>query len=252
LILCVGIGNTNVRCAIGGADEYSQAALLTEELCCAEKFVNFLEDCFGAGVWGKLQSCIVSSVVPQKNDIVVAALRYRGGELPISTISEKSKKIVFSQYSGILGEDRIVCCEAAAAKYGAPVVVIDLGTATTINAVGADGVFRGGAILTGVQTGLNALTERTAQLPNVDNFTNIPVIGNNTHDCLASGAVFGTICMIEGYIKRITPQLNATPTVVITGGNATKILPYCRDCIGLEYVHEPTLLLDGLFLLKKR
>jgi type III pantothenate kinase len=228
--------------------------MMTDELCCAEKFIGFLDEHCEAeevDIWGDLQSCIISSVVPQKNMIITKALRRWSKDVPIRSVRESDKgRVDFSQYNGTLGEDRVVCCEAAAAavKSGTPAIIIDLGTATTINVVDIkDGrcVFRGGAILTGVQTGLTALTKQTAQLPPISNFTNVPLIGGDTHGCLVSGAVFGTICMIEGYIKRIKKELEINPTVIITGGNAHKIIPHCH----FPFTHDPSLLLEGLFLL---
>jgi len=245
LILCVAIGNTNIHYAVGTIEHFTQACMLTEDLYCVDSFAHFLENNFEANIWTKLQGCIVSSVVPQKNPIISEFLHHKNNKLPIRNIDITKIKINFSQYQSRLGEDRAVCCAAAIAKHESPLIVIDLGTATTINIISKENVFLGGAILTGVQMGLAALSNQTAQLPLVDDFTGVKLIGRGTRECLVSGAAVGTACMIEGYVRRIKKELNIEPIVIITGGNASKITPFCN----FDFVYEPSLLIEGLFLL---
>jgi len=248
LILCVAIGNTNIRYAAGTTENFAQAVMPTEELSCRDKFKRFIENNFGVNIWRQLQGCIISSVVPQKKLIIVEFLHQLNNKLSVQYIDTENKNndnIDFSQYKSRLGEDRAVCCTAAAVKYKTSVIVIDLGTATTINIINKDNVFLGGAILTGVQTGLAALSKQTAQLPLINDFSGVKVIGSNTRECLISGASIGTACMIEGYISRIKEELGNEPTIVITGGNAPQVMPFCN----FDFVYEPSLLIEGLFLL---
>jgi len=213
-----------------------------KEIPSGSEFIRFIEANFGAEIWGKLQGCSISSVVPAKNKMIVDALsKYN---LPIQYVDITKGNIDFSKYKSRLGEDRIVCCQAAVAKHGTQTIVVDLGTATTINIVNKDSIFEGGVILTGLETGLKALTKNTAQLPLVDNLKNVKLIGTDTTEGLVSGAIMGTVCMIEGFINRIKHETNSDYTVILTGGNANKIMQYSN----FKFIHEPSLLLEGLFM----
>jgi len=240
LILCVGIGNTNIRCAVGVKANYRHAVLETEKINSAEDFVLFLEEEFRIDNWDLLKGGIVSSVVPQKTPLITEAVRTK---IQLQRTYAAKCNFIISEYNGNLGEDRAVCCAAALAKYKLPVTVIDLGTATTINVINTDHTFAGGVIMVGVQTGLTALEQNTAQLPLADDLSDIGVICCDTRKSLISGAVLGTVYAIEGYIKQIQALLTVKPTVIITGGNAPLIIPHC----GFDFSYEPMLLIDGLF-----
>jgi type III pantothenate kinase len=222
--------------------------MLADEFCCADGFTDFLENRFGADLWGRLDGCVISSVVPQKKAVIVQALREKNAGLSIQSVDTKKCALDFSRYEGVLGEDRIVCCEAAFAKYNTPLIVIDLGSATTVNVIDANKVFLGGAIHTGVKMGLQALNSQTAQLPLPEEPKAVELIGGGTRACLASGAVYGAAFLIEGYVSRISGVLNCRPGVVITGGNAYAVMPF----LTIEYAYEPSLLLEGLALHYRR
>ena len=245
MILCVAIGNTRIQCAVGVSSNYKQAAVDTSEIACDACFAEFLHEHLGAELLAKLDGCIVASVVPNKTQAVVDAIRQKNSNVPIRFIDKVGCGVDFSRYNGNLGEDRAVCCMAAVKKHQMPVVVIDFGTATTVNVVNSGKVFLGGAILAGVQTGIDALSNATAQLPLVEDFTAVKAIGGGTRECIASGAVMGAAFAVEGYVKCIAKELKTEPVVIITGGNATKVVPHCN----FEFVYEPSLLMEGMFLI---
>ena len=242
MILAVNIGNTNTICAVGARENNRKSAMRTKEACQPEDFTTFLEEQFGADIWCLLQGCIISSVVPAKTLVIVKAIHNKTRK-PLQLIDISECDMDFSVYKSKLGEDRIVCCMSAAAKYKAPIIVVDLGTATTFNIVSPDRVFLGGAILTGIQTGLTALTRHTALLPIVNDFSNVRLVGSDTEKSLVSGAIIGTACAIEGYVNRVQAQLGNIPTVIITGGNAPLVMPHCN----FDFIYEPDLLINGLF-----
>jgi len=247
MTLCVGIGNTNIRCAVGSAANYTKGVLLTEKAQNADDFTCFIEDSFQSDIWQKLERCIISSVVPQKNEIIEKSLRNKRESLSVQYVDLTKCNVDFSRYKTRLGDDRAVCSAAAAARYDTPIIVVDFGTATTVNVINEEKIFLGGAILVGVKTGLAALSSATAQLGAGGDLSRVTVIGEDTNECLVSGAVIGTVAMVEGYVTRIKNMLGKEPTIVLTGGNATKITPYCD----FDFVHEPSLLIEGLFLLQK-
>ncbi len=244
MILSASIGNTNIRCALGAKDHYEQFILTTKTINRPEDFISGLEERYNMDILANLQGSILCSVVPVKTPIISEAIYKITNKLP-QRINASKCNVDVSGYKSNLGEDRIVCCEAAFAKYPHPLVIIDLGTATTINVVNSEHIFMGGAILAGVQTGLTALSLQTAQLPQISDFSNLCTIGKNTKESLISGAIMGTVFALEGYLNHISTELCNPPTVVVTGGNAPAILPHCM----FKFHHEPNLLLDGLFML---
>lgn len=141
-----------------------------------------------------------------------------------------------------LGADLVVGAVAAKAMYHGPCIVIDMGTATTLTGLNADGEVCGVVIIPGVGTSLDALTSRAAQLSSVSLTAPPQVLGRNTMECIQSGMVFGTACMLDGLCDRIEDELGAPCEVVATGGLAGLIVPHCSRKI----TFSDTLLLDGL------
>ena len=144
-----------------------------------------------------------------------------------------------------VGKDRLVDAAYAAAKFPLPVITVDLGTATTFNVVDEDRVFRGGVICPGLSTGLRALGERCAQLPQVRLGSPKSAIGVNTESCMLSGSVLGTAVLLDGITQRIEEELGRPATLVVTGGLAKYVTPLCRHPL----TYDPELLMKGLALL---
>ena len=131
---------------------------------------------------------------------------------------------------------------AALHKHKPPLILIDMGTATTVSVLDEKGGFLGGAIMAGVNLSLNALNSGTSQLPKIDLHNPGKVIGRNTDECMKSGAVYGTACMIDGMIDRVEKELGRKTTVIGTGGLAPVIMRHCTH----EILLEDDLLLLGL------
>ena len=147
-----------------------------------------------------------------------------------------------------LGADLIVGAVAAKALYSGPCIVIDMGTATTLTGLNAEGEVCGVVIIPGVGTSLDALTSRAAQLSAVGLQAPPQVLGRNTMECIQSGMVFGTACMLDGLCDRIEEELGEKCAVIATGGLAGMVVAQCRREIRLS----DTLLLDGLKLIWDR
>lgn len=141
-----------------------------------------------------------------------------------------------------VGKDRIVDAAAAAACYPLPVVTVDMGTATTFNVIDEKRRFLGGVICPGLSTGLRALNEKCAQLPPVRLGKPRAAIGTGTQECMLSGAVLGSAALIDGITDRIEAQLGRPVTLVVTGGLARFVTPYCRR----QLIYDPDLILKGL------
>ena len=123
-----------------------------------------------------------------------------------------------------------------------PLIVVDMGTATTMVVVDEAGCFIGGCICPGVKISLDALTQRTALLPGLQLDKPKHTIGRNTVECMRSGIMYGTASMIDGMLERLEEELGAKTTVIATGGIAQFIIPLCRSQIH----YEKNLILKGL------
>jgi type III pantothenate kinase len=155
---------------------------------------------------------------------------------------------VVVDHAGEVGADRIVNAVAAVARYGAPLICVDLGTATKFNCVNTRGEFIGGAIGPGIRTSLDALLSRAARLFHVELVRPKDVIGRNTVTNIQSGFVYGYASMVDGMIDRIRGEMGGSPPVVATGGLAPLVADVART---IDHVH-PDLTLEGLRLLYDR
>ncbi|MCI1956158.1 MAG: type III pantothenate kinase, partial [Oscillospiraceae bacterium] len=152
------------------------------------------------------------------------------------------------KHSEIVGADLLVGCVAAAEMFPGPCIILDMGTATTFVVLDEDRRMLGGAIAPGVGISLDALTSRTAQLPSVSLEAPEHVIGNSTTECMRSGLITGTACMIDGMCSRMERELGKKCSIVATGGLVKEVIQQCERSI----IHCDTLLLEGLRLIYER
>ena len=147
-----------------------------------------------------------------------------------------------------VGADLVAGAVGALAKYRPPLVVIDMGTATTVTYVDEEKCFRGGAIIPGVGISLEALANGTSQLPMIGLDSPGKAIGTNTVDCMKSGILYGQASLLDGMIGRFREETGRDAVVVATGGLAKLIIPYCKSEITLDN----ELMLRGLQLIYER
>lgn len=250
MILIANIGNTNLNYGLYGrrilASGYSPIHPLTSEKQALALFRSLLKK---RGLSeDDIEGAVISSVVPEKTPVILSAAEKLAQTEPVLITGHTDWEFDISAYSGLLGTDRLLCCSAALQKYRPPFVVVDFGTATTLNVIDPSGAFAGGVILPGVRTGLHALAAATAQLHDIPFSEPESVIGKNRTECMLSGATFGTAAMLEGLVKRIENELGAAVSVVVTGGNAKAVIPYCDS----DLHYEPELLLEGLAIQSDR
>ena len=197
----------------------------------------------------KIEGAIISSVVPLLTDILREAVCDIFKLEPITVNSESITGIdIITDNPSQLGSDRIADATAGINEYGAPLVIIDMGTATTISIINQDKQFLGGLILPGVRTSLNSLINNTSQLPRIKLGTpSERIIGTNTVSSIENGIVYGTAAQIDGLIQRISDELDFDPKIIATGGNAGAVIPYCKSKI----IYDKNLLLKGLYVIYK-
>ena len=149
---------------------------------------------------------------------------------------------------GQLGADLVADAVAGLASYPVPLVVIDMGTATTISVVNSKKQYIGGMIMPGVRISLDALTARASQLSGISIDAPRHIIGKNTIECMKSGVLYSNAAALDGIIDRIEEELGEKTTVIATGGLAKKIVPHCRK----EIILDEELLLKGLMLIYRK
>ncbi|HET9453353.1 MAG TPA: type III pantothenate kinase [Gemmatimonadaceae bacterium] len=188
----------------------------------------------------------IASVVPRITGPLGEACRRWLKEKPVLLVDGRSKLPITLDVEEpqTVGADRIVNTLAASRLFGKDAIVVDLGTATTLDCITSDGVFLGGVIAPGVLMMAESLTRKTSKLPATELVVPKKVIGRRTEDCIRSGVMFGAAEQIDGLVRRVKaewPRPN-TPMVIGTGGLAEMFQPLCRE---LEQV-DPYLTLRGL------
>ena len=147
-----------------------------------------------------------------------------------------------------VGSDLIVDAVAALKDYPAPIIVIDMGTATTMSVIDRAGNYTGGIIFPGLRVSLDSLSSRAAQLPYIGLNKPTKIIGKNTIDCMRNGILYGNAAMIDGVIDRIEEELGSSASLVATGGLASSVISLCRHTIH----YDDALLLKGLLILYEK
>lgn len=196
----------------------------------------------------EVSAMIVSSVVPGLTRSYTNLASEVFG-VPFYGVTAEMETGLDNRYDdpAAVGADRIVNAVAAGKHYGFPAIIVDIGTATTVEAVDGGGCYLGGAILTGIYVSLEALVSRTAKLPSVDLEEEPPrVIATNTPDSIRSGFIYGYAGAVDALIRRSREELAEDGVrVVATGGPAGVIIPYCREIEEFD----PDLTLKGLLAL---
>lgn len=252
MILAIDVGNTHI--VLGGFEGDKlcfTARLATDRLKTGDEYAVLIDNSLAlcradpAGIEG----AILSSVVPPLKRAISEAIRtITGQDCLIVGSGIKTGLNILIDNPAQLGSDRVVDAVAALAEYKPPILIFDLGTATTISAIDKNGSFLGGMIIPGVMVSLDALAARTAQLPHISLDLPRRMIGTNTEDCMKSGVLYGNAAMIDGIIGRASRELGAVPTVVAAGGLAKAIIPLCER----EIILDDSLTLKGLRILYEK
>lgn len=197
----------------------------------------------------QIDGSIVSSVVPPVlNSFKTAIRKLTGKSCLVVGPGIRTGLNIRMDNPAEIGSDLIVAAVAAIHEYGAPLLLVDMGTATTITAIDADGVYVGGCICPGLKISMEALTGRTAQLPGISLDEPQRAIGKNTRDAMRSGIMLGAAAMLDGLLDRMEAELGVSVKVVATGGIAKFVIPLCRR----ELIYDRSLMLKGLNLLYSR
>ncbi|MBQ9765304.1 MAG: type III pantothenate kinase [Lachnospiraceae bacterium] len=246
MILAIDIGNTNI--VVGCIDKektYFIERLSSDrsktELEYAIMIKNVL-DIYGIEPV-KLEGGIICSVVPQITQIVrLAVKKILFKEIMVLEPGIKTGMNILMDNPAQVGSDLIADAVGAISEYPTPLIIFDMGTATTVCVVDKNKNYIGGMILPGIRTSLDALTAKAAQLSSIELAAPKRVIGKNTVECTRSGIINGNAACVDGIITRMEEELGEKATVVATGGLAKTIVPFCKQ----EVILDEDLLLKGL------
>lgn len=246
MLLAADVGNTNIKLGIFENDKLKfKFVFSTDKSKTADEFaVELYTFCQIYHIEANLiDSSIISSVVPQITEPLKSAIKTVTGvnSLVIGPGIKTGLDIRIDTPSAV-GSDIVCICVALRELYPCPVIVVGLGTATTILYINENRAYCGGAILPGVQISLDALSTRCALLPSVNLSNPKKLIGKNTSDCIKSGAVYGNASMIDGMIDRFEQEAGQKCTLVATGGLASSIIQYCKK----DIIINDDLVLEGL------
>jgi type III pantothenate kinase len=248
MILAVDIGNTNIVLGCISVGNVSNVMRLeTNRRKTEYEYAATIWQILRISGWDKsdFDGAIIASVVPQLTETLKTAVRLiTGHNALILGAGVKTGLNICIDDPSETGAD-IVASAVAAISLGCtpPLIIIDMGTATTITVVDKNLRMIGGVIMPGPNIAMEALTRGVSLLPHIPIEPPKTVIGANTTDAMKSGAVFGAAASIDGMIDRIEETLGTAATVIATGGLARKVIPYCRRSIQLD----DDLLLHGLW-----
>ena len=248
MLLAIDIGNTNVTIGLfsnGSLGPRWRLSTLAERM----------PDEYGLQITGLLNLsghtpqdvtgiCLASVVPPLTGKVIDACQRYLGCEPLVVDTGVKTGVRIRYEDPRAVGADRIVDAAAVQHLYGGPACVVDFGTATTFDAISAEGEYLGGAIAPGIQIAAEALYLRTAKLARVDLQRPPAAIGRNTVHAMQSGLLFGYVGLVEGMVARFRLELGPEMKVIATGGLAEVV---ARETPSLHIV-APWLTLEGLHI----
>ena len=253
MLLAIDIGNTNVviGCLNSESETVKQFRMVTD--------LKKTDDEYAAGMkmilqhngvdCSQFEGAIICSVVPPLTEIFRRAIEEITGlkALVVGTGIKTGLNIMIENPAS-LGSDIVAASVAAMMEYPLPVMVFDMGTATTITVVDKGNKFIGGAIVPGVALSMNALSSGTSLLQKVPIEAPKKCISSTTIECMQSGAIYGNAALLDGMIDRFQEELGCGCALVATGGIAAKIVPHCRHKI----IYDENLLLRGLGIIYKK
>lgn len=246
MILTIDIGNSNI--VLGGVRDDAivfEARLRTEATKTSDQYcvdLKILLDVHNIRP-EEIEGCIISSVVPQVLNSFQTAIKKLTGKVSLVVgPGIKTGLDIRLENPGQTGADLVVADVAALREHKPPLIVIDMGTATTMSVLDEKGAHIGGCIIPGVRVSMDALTEKTALLPGLQLDQPKRAIGRNTIDAMRSGIMMGTASMLDGMVERMEQELGMKTTVVATGGIAKFIVPLCKT----PMIYDKDLLIKGL------
>ena len=246
MILTIDVGNSNIVLGgVEGDDIVLEARLRTDSTKTSDEYcidLKMILDVYNVSS-SQIEGTIIASVVPQVLNSMRTAIQKLTGKVPLVVgPGLKTGLNILLENPGQTGADLVVADVAALREHKPPLIIIDMGTATTMSVLDKNGSHIGGCIIPGVKISMDALTDRTALLPGLQLDQPKKAIGRNTIDAMRSGIMMGTACMLDGMVERMEAELGSKTTVIVTGGIAKFIVPMCKT----PMIYDKDLIIKGL------
>ena len=250
MLLAIDVGNTEVTLGLfDGAALKRSFRMSSETRRTADEVLLTLGQVFPELAGGRGHAAALASVVPNATPLFVdAARRFCGSEPLLVTASTDAGITIEYRDPASMGADRIANAAGALERYGAPVIVVDFGTATTFDVIVKDRRYRGGVIAPGIVTGAEHLIRRAARLSAFELKAPERVVGRSTEESLRSGVYYGAVGQVDSIVMRIVAEENFQPNVVATGGLAAMIAAHSETIRDVDL----DLTLHGLRILHER
>ena len=238
MILTIEIGNSTITLGgVEGDEVRFQCRINTDRVKTSDTYCIDLKTLFE--IYGialeTIEGVIIASVVPQVLNAVRTAIRKLLGKEPLVVgPGLKTGLDIRIENPAQMGAGLVAADVAALAEHQPPLIVIDMGTATTMTVLDPDGAHLGGCVCPGVKIGLEALTSKTSLLPGIQLESPREALGRNTADAMRSGIMYGTAAMLDGMIDRFRAETGWEFTILATGGLAKHIVPLCRHEIRFD------------------
>ena len=246
MILTIEIGNSTITLGgVEGSDIRFECRINTDRVKTSDTYCIDLKTLFE--IYGidmaSIEGVIIASVVPQVLNSVRTAIRKLLNTEPLVVgPGLKTGLDIRLENPGQMGADLVAADVAALSEHKPPLIIIDMGTATTMTVLDPNGAHLGGCVCPGVKISLEALTGNTSLLPGIQLDSPKQALGRNTADAMRSGIMFGTASMLDGMIDRFRAETGWDFTIVATGGLAKRIVPLCHN----EIVYDRHLIIKGL------
>ena len=246
MILTIEIGNATITLGgVEGDEVRFECRINTDRVKTSDTYCIDLKTLFEIYSIGldTIEGVIIASVVPQVLNAVRSAIRKLLRLEPL--VVEPGLKTGLNirlENPAQMGADLVAADVAALREHQPPLIIIDMGTATTISVLDGTGAHLGGCVCPGVKISLDALTSRTSLLPGIQLESPKQALGRSTGDAMRSGIMYGTAAMLDGMIDRFREELGCDFTILATGGIARHIIPLCRH----EILYDRHLIIKGL------
>ena len=247
MIIAIDIGNSTIGFGFVKDGHVERVSAIENELdseLVRVKLQNFMES---TAERYKIEKVIICSVVPSALKKLQRRIKKTWDLTPL-VVGKDLKVPIENKYRKPrqVGKDRLLCGFAARELYGAPSVVIDLGTAITFDGISAKGEYLGGAIIPGLRLSAQALFEKTALLPHVRIEEPKKVIGRSTEESIQSGIFHGYGALCDGMVDRLGEEMGCRPKVIMTGGHAATMRKFMKHAVAAV---DQELIFKGMALL---
>ncbi|MAI84866.1 MAG: hypothetical protein CMM91_08045 [Rickettsiales bacterium] len=234
MLLTIDIGNTNIMFSLFKDFKIKKIKRFKKDLILSrDDLMIFFKLLFKIK---NLEAIMISSVVPELNNLFKHFFLKEFKISPIF-INEHLNSLDFKtniKDKRSIGADRIVNVIYSKSLVKCPIMIIDFGTATTVDYVNSEGVYEGGIISPGIDLSLKSLHQFTSKLPLVKFEETKNIIGNTTKSAIQSGFFWGYVSMINGFIKLINKEKNIKSNLILTGGNCSVFTPYIKNIFLLD------------------